>query len=394
MNYISENTASIKHSKIRRMFNKALEYDDPISFTIGEPDFTAPDNVVEATIKALKEGKSKYSENAGIMPLREAISRYLEREIGLKYSAKEEITVTTGAMGGIYQAMKVVLNPGDEVIVNEPCWTNYVQQIIMCGGVPVSVPVNFEEGFSPDPAAIEAHITPKTKAIIINSPCNPTGTVLSREVLEEVAEIARKHDLLVFSDEVYKHIIFDGEKHVSIATLPGMKERTLVFDSFSKTFAMTGFRVGYVAGPAEIIENITKLQENIAACAAMPCQYGALEALEGGKDHLNMMVSQYKARRDYIAMRLAAMPFVEYKKSKGTFYAFISIKKTGLSSEEFAMRLLEEEQVVVVPGDAFGDFGEGYIRISFATSMEKIEKGMDKLEAFLKRLEKTTQSGK
>lgn len=386
MNYISDNTQSIQYSKIRKMFNKALEYDNTISFTIGEPDFTASENVVEATMRALGEGKSKYSVNAGIKPLREAISRYLERECGLVYNPVDEITVTTGAMGGIYQALKVILNPGDEVIVSEPCWTNYIQQIKMCGGVPVSVPVDFENNFSLNPETIEKSITKSTKAIMINSPCNPTGNVLPEEVLIKIADIAKKYDLLVFSDEVYKHIIFDDAKHVSIASLPDMKERTLVFDSFSKTFAMTGFRVGYVAGPAEIIGNITKLQENISACVAMPCQYGALEALEGGKEHLNMMVEQYEKRRNYISQRLEKMPYVKYEKSKGTFYAFISIKGTGMTSEEFAMKLLEQEQVVVVPGDAFGDFGEGYIRISFATSMENIKRGMDRIESFLVNL--------
>ena len=383
MNYISDNTQSIQYSKIRKMFNKALEYDNTISFTIGEPDFTASENVVEATMRALGEGKSKYSVNAGIKPLREAISRYLERECGLVYNPVDEITVTTGAMGGIYQALKVILNPGDEVIVSEPCWTNYIQQIKMCGGVPVSVPVDFENNFSLNPETIEKSITKSTKAIMINSPCNPTGNVLPEEVLIKIADIAKKYDLLVFSDEVYKHIIFDDAKHVSIASLPDMKERTLVFDSFSKTFAMTGFRVGSVAGPAEIIGNITKLQENISACVAMPCQYGALEALEGGKEHHNMMVEQYEKRRNYISKRLEKMPYVKYEKSKGTFYAFISIKGTGMTSEEFAMKLLEQEQVVVVPGDAFGDFGEGYIRISFATSMENIKRGMDRIESFL-----------
>lgn len=198
MNYISDNTQSIKHSKIRKMFNKALEYDKPISFTIGEPDFTASENVVEATIRAMREGKSKYSENAGIKPLREAISRYLERDCGLVYNPVDEITVTTGAMGGIYQALKVILNPGDEVIVSEPCWTNYIQQIKMCGGVPVSVPVDFENNFSLVPEMIEKSITKSTKAIMINSPCNPTGTVLSEEVLIKIADIAKKYDCLFF----------------------------------------------------------------------------------------------------------------------------------------------------------------------------------------------------
>ncbi len=384
MNYVSDKTKGIEYSKIRTMFNKALKYDNPISFTIGEPDFTASDNIVIAACKALIDGKSKYSENAGILPLRQAISKYLNDEIGMKYNPITEITVTTGAMSGIYQAFQVMLNPGDEVIVNEPCWTNYIQQIKMCDGVPVSVCADMANYFSLDVKAIEAAITDKTKAIIINSPCNPTGAVVEKEVLEQVAQLAKKHDLMVISDEVYKHILFDDVEFTSISTIDGMKERTLVIDSFSKTFAMTGFRVGYVAGPEEIIKNITKLQENIAACVAMPCQYAAIEALEGDRSHLNYMIASYKERRDYIAKRISKMPGIEYMPSKGTFYAFVSIKDTGMTSEEFATKLLEEKQVVVVPGDAFGSFGEGYIRISYASSMENIKKGMDALEDFLK----------
>lgn len=388
MDMISENTKNIQYSKIRQMFNKALQYDNPISFTIGEPDFTASENVVEAACRAAAEGKSKYSENAGIFPLRQAISRYLKRQLDLTYAPESEITVTPGAMGGIFQALKVMLNPGDEVIVNEPCWTNYLQQIMMCGGTPVSVCADLENGFSLNVSAISAAVTEKTKAIIINSPCNPTGMVLKRDVLERLAELAVEKDLLVISDEVYKHILFDKTEFTSIAALPGMKARTLVVDSFSKTYAMTGFRVGYVAGPEEVIKNITKLQENITACVAMPSQYAAIEALEGEQSHLQHMVESYKMRRDYVAERLSAMPYVKYQPSEGTFYAFIDIKETEMSSEEFALTLLEEEQVVVVPGNAFGNYGEGYLRISFATSMDKIVEGMDKIESFLKRVKK------
>lgn len=393
MEMIAENTRSIEYSKIRRMFNKALEYENPISFTIGEPDFTAAEHVVQAGCKAMMEGKSKYSENAGILPLRQAISGYLKQEIGLEYDAVSQITVTPGAMAAIYQGLKVILNPGDEVIVNEPCWTNYLQQIRMCGGVPVSVCADLEKGFSLDIEAVKSAVTPKTRAVIINSPCNPTGAVLEKTVLEKLAAIAIEYDLLVISDEVYKHILFDDAAFCSIASLPGMKSRTLVVDSFSKTFAMTGFRVGYAAGPQEWIENITKLQENISACVAMPCQYAAIEALTGSRVHLQHMVESYRKRRDYLTARLAAMPLIHYTPSKGTFYAFVSIKETGLSSEAFAMELLEKKQVVVVPGDAFGDYGEGYIRISFAASMEQIEKGMDAMETFLKELarEKVTK---
>ncbi len=386
MNYISENTQSIAQSKIREMFNLALGYDDAISFTIGEPDFTASEEIAIAGCKAIMEGKSKYSENAGIMPLREAISQYLKEEIGMEYDPATEITATTGAMCGIYQALKVILNPGDEVIVIEPCWTNYVSQITMCEGKPVSVVAKAENGFNPDIEDIKKAVTPKTRALIINSPCNPTGTVMKGEVLRQIADLAKEKDFLVISDEVYKHILFDGAKFESISKIEGMRERTLVVDSFSKTFAMTGWRVGYVAGPTEIIKNITKLQENITACVAMPSQYAAIAALKGSRNHLNMMVDSYKKRRDYLASRLEKMPKVEYIKTSGTFYAFISVKGTGLSSDDFAKELLQKKHLIVVPGTAFGDGGEGFVRISFATSMENIEKGMDLLEEYLKEM--------
>ena len=387
MRLVSENTAGIEYSKIRKMFNAALACKEPISFTVGEPDFTAASHIVQAACEAAQAGMTKYSANAGILPLRVAISRYLQQQIGLTYDPEREITVTTGAMSALYQGLKVILEPGDEVIVNEPCWTNYIQQIKMSYGVPVSVGCPAERGFEPDPEEIRRAVTPKTKAIIINSPCNPTGAVLSREVLEQIAAIAVERDLLVISDEVYKHILFDDAEFVSIATLPGMRERTLVVDSFSKTFAMTGFRVGYAAGPEEWVKNITKLQENISACVAMPSQYAAIAALEGGYDHLEKMVAEYKLRRDYIYERMQKMPLIRFQKPGGTFYAFCDIRATGMSSDCFAMELLREMNVVVVPGDAFGEKGEGFIRISFATSLEQIQKGMDLLERFLRKLE-------
>ena len=384
MDYISDNTKMISYSKIRVMFNKALELESPISFTVGEPDFTASENVVEATVTALREGKSKYSENAGIMPLRQALSKYLKKELGMNYDPKTEITVTTGAMSGIFQALKVILNPGDEVIINEPCWTNYIQQVIMCGGKPVSVPVDFENGFSLCPDNIKNAITSRTKAIMINSPCNPTGAVVPAEILAEVAEIAKEHDLLVISDEVYKHILFDGRTYTSFAALPGMKERTLVIDSLSKTYAMTGWRIGYAAGPENVIRNMVKLQENVSACAATPCQVAAIEALEGPQDHLKYMVEQYRLRRDYVMRRISEIPGLSCHAPAGTFYAFIDISQLGMPCEEFAMKLLEERQVVVVPGTAFGEFGEGYIRLSYATSMQCLEQGLQELEEFVR----------
>ncbi len=281
-------------------------------------------------------------------------------------------------------ALKVLLNPGDEVIVNEPCWTNYVQQIRMCGGVPVSVKTNAQRGFDLDVSAIAEAVTDKTKAIILNSPCNPTGAVASTETLLQLAELAQKQDLVILADEVYKHILFDGRTYTSFAALPGMKERTLVIDSLSKTYAMTGWRIGYAAGPENVIRNMVKLQENVSACAATPCQVAAIEALEGPQDHLKYMVEQYRLRRDYVMKRISEIPGLSCHAPAGTFYAFIDISQLGMPCEEFAMKLLEERQVVVVPGTAFGEFGEGYIRLSYATSMQCLEQGLQELEEFVR----------
>lgn len=383
---ISRNTQGIKPSSIRKMFNKALQYDDVISFTLGEPDFTASENVVEAGCRAIRQGYTKYSANAGLLPLRKAIGEALNKETGQNYDADREITVTVGAMGALYLSLKVLINPGDEVIICEPYWTNYVQQVKMCDGVPVFVICRVENNFILDVNDLEKAITEKTKAVILNSPSNPTGGVLDMQSLEAIAQTAKKHGLAVISDEVYKTIVYDGTKAPSIASVEGMKERTIVINSFSKGYAMTGWRVGYAAGPEEVISNITKLQENVAACAAMPSQYAALEALNGPQDYKEYMVGKYKERRDVMVARLNAIPGISCRAPKGTFYAFVNIRNLPLTSEEFADRLLEEKQVVVVPGTAFGEGGEGYIRLSYATSLEAIERGMDLIEEFVKTL--------
>jgi aminotransferase len=250
----------------------------------------------------------------------------------------------------------------------------------------VLVPVTEENDFMYDIYTLKDSITDKTKAIIINSPCNPTGGMLDLKTLEGIAKLAKKHDLMIISDEVYQHIVFDGNKHISISTIEGMKEHTVIIDSWSKAYAMTGWRVGYAAGPEWLVSNITKLQENVVACAATPCQYAALEALRGPQDYVDYMVSQYKERRDIIVEKLNEIPGISCKKPKGTFYAFANIKGTGMSSVDFAMKLLEEKQVVIVPGTAFGDSGEGYVRISFATSKEEIAKGMELIKEFVLEL--------
>ena len=383
---ISTCAQEIKPSSIRKMFNKALQYDHVISFTLGEPDFTASENVAEEGCRAIREGKSKYSANAGILPLREAIRDRLRGELGVEYDPDTEITVTVGAMGALYLTLKTLLDPGDEVIICEPFWTNYLQQVKMSGGVPVLVACREENDFIVDLNELRQAVTPKTRAILLNSPANPTGGILDRRTLEEIAALAQEKDLIVLSDEVYKTIVFDGAKAESIASLSGMKERTVVINSFSKGYAMTGWRVGYAAGPREIIGNVTKFQENVVACAAMPAQYAALEALNGPQDYNAYMVEQYKARRDLLMERIAGIPGMSCRTPKGTFYAFVNIRGLGMTSEEFANRLLESKQVVVVPGTAFGEKGEGYIRISYAASREEITEGMDRIEAFVKEL--------
>lgn len=384
--YLSKSAKEIKASEIRKMFNKSLKYFDVINFTLGEPDFTASKNIVEAGCKAIIEGYTKYSENAGIYPLRKAISLNLQKEYGSFYDPEKEITVTTGAMGALYLALKSILDPGDEVIICEPFWTNYLQQVKMCGGIPILVTCKEENDFMLDIRDLRKSLTEKTKVIILNSPNNPTGSVLNQETLNGIAQIARERDLIVLSDEVYKGILYDGEEYHSIVSSENMRERTVIINSFSKEYGMTGWRVGYAAGPEEIIGSITKLQENVAACAAMPCQYAALEALQGSSDYKQYMVKQYKQRRDVIVERINKIPGMSCRKPKGTFYAFINIEELGMKSEEFANRLLESKQVVVVPGTAFGDSGEGYIRISYATSLEVIEKGLNRIEEFVREL--------
>ena len=383
---ISKNTKDIQPSAIRKMFNKAQQYDKVVSFTLGEPDFTASENVVKAGCHAIKKGLSKYTANAGIIELRQAVSDNLLVKNKVLYNPQSEITITVGAMDALYLTLKVLLNPGDEVIVSAPCWTNYLQQIKMCEGVPVLVQVTEEYEFMYDIETLKDSITDKTKAILINSPCNPTGGMLDLKTLEGIAKLAKEHNLLVISDEVYQYIVFDGNKHISISTIDGMREHTVIIDSWSKAYAMTGWRVGYAAGTEWLISNITKLQENVVACAATPCQYAALEALTGPQDYVEYMVMQYKERRDIIVEKLNEIPGISCKKPKGTFYAFANIKGTGLGSEDFAIKLLEEKQVVVVPGTAFSDFGEGYIRISFATSKEEIIRGMELIKEFVMNL--------
>lgn len=379
----SKNAEALTPSAIRDMMVRAATYDDIVSFAVGEPDFISAPNVLEAACKAAKAGATKYAPGAGETELRKVYAQYLSDTVGVPYSW-EEIQVTTGGCGALFLALSSVLDPGDEVIISTPYWTNYNQQIRQLYATPVTVDVYEENDFIMTAEDIEKAVTYKTKLIIVNSPSNPTGGVIDKKTLEQIAEIAIRHDLFVMSDEVYRHILFDGAEYTSIASIPGMKERTMIIDSVSKTHAMTGFRVGFGAGPLPWIQLMTKLTENVASSVCTISQYAAVEAITNGTDYRDMMCREYEKRMNYIYDRINAMELLSCIRPKGAFYLFVNIKKTGLTSEEFCNKLLDQKHVAVVPGSNFGACGEGYVRISYATSMELIEEGLNRIEEFLK----------
>lgn len=383
MKKLSLATECVTPSPIREMFNKALGVEDVVSFTVGEPDFTTPQNIVEAAIRALENGEHKYTPNAGIQPLREAISDSLQKSHGLAYAAEDQVMVTAGGMEALFLAMRVILDPGDAFVLGDPCWTNYARQVLLCSAEPRLVPVTGENNFLFSPEDLEAAITPKTKAFLINSPANPTGGIATREALEKLAQIAIKHDLYVFSDEVYARLLFDGNQAFSIAQLPGMAERTIIINSFSKTYAMTGWRVGFAAGPSEVISNMVKFQENVAACVNSAAQYGALAALTESQEAVDAMVASYARRRDMLFDGLSQIPGLRCFKPQGAFYLFVDISQTGMTAADFALDLLEKERVIVVPGHAFGEGSQSYIRFSFATSDAQIQEGIGRISRYM-----------
>ncbi len=370
-------------SPIRQMFNRALGMEGVVSFTVGEPDFPTPDHIVEAAVKALRRGEHKYTPNAGILPLRQAIARRTRQTHGLEYAPEGEVIVTAGGMEALMLTMMTLLDPGDEVILSDPCWTNYSRQVLICSAVPKYVQVDATHDFLFTPEALESAITRKSKALVINSPANPTGAIASREALERLAEIAIRRDLWVISDEVYQDLAYDGNEVFSIAMLPGMKERTIVVHSFSKTYAMTGWRVGYAMGPAEAIGNMVKLQENVAACVNSAAQYGALAALEGPREPVDHMVRTFGRRRQVVLEEFASIHGLKCYSPKGAFYALVDISATGMKAEAFAMDLLEKAKVIVVPGHAFGANSDRYVRLSFATSEKNIREGIGRIRKYM-----------
>ncbi len=378
--------ARMPRSPIRRIYEKAMLMDDVIFFSLGEPDFITPEQVIDAAVDSLRRGETHYTPNAGLPALRQAIAENLREYDGVDYDPASEIAVTSGGMEALVLALMTVIEPGDEVILSDPSYTNYRDQIQICRGVPVYVPVREENGFQYDPSDLRRAVTDRTRVIMINTPANPTGGVASRELLEEIAAIAVERDLCVLFDEVYKYLYYGDRPFFNIAAAPGMRERTLVVDSCSKAYAMTGWRVGWIAGPSGIVDCVPKLQENLCSCVPAFVQRGAIRALRTGAEDIRRMNAAYRARRDIIVEGINAIPGLSARTPEGAFYLFVNIRQTGLTSEEFATRLLEEARVALSPGSAFGPSGEGYVRICYAASIETLRRGLDRIAAFMERL--------
>jgi len=371
-------------SGVRKMFNYARKYSDVINLSLGEPDFDTPQHIIKAAIEAMKKGYTHYTPNAGLIEFREAVAEKLRKENGIDVDPETEVIATVGAMGALSLAMLTIVNPGDEVLIPNPGFASYEAQVILAEGKPVSYSLNEDEGFDINAEEIAGLITNKTRAILVNTPSNPTGSVLSEKSLKKIAEVAIENDLLVISDEAYEAITYDNFRHVSIASLPDMKDRTISIFSFSKTYAMTGWRIGFAAANEEIIRQMTKLQEHLAAHPSSISQMAAIAALRGPKDHIKKMVKEYSERRELIMEELAEIPEIKCFRPQGAFYVFPNIKAFKMSSEDFAMHILEKARVIIVPGTAFGNNGEGYVRISYAASKEEISRAMTRMKQALK----------
>ncbi len=382
---ISRQVASIPRSGIRDFFELVQGRDDVISLGVGEPDFATPWHIREAAIYSLEKGHTSYTSNLGLLSLRKEISRYVSAFFGVDYAPGSEVLVTVGVSEAIDLALRALLNPGDEVIYHSPCYVSYLPSIALAYGVPVDVPTRKADDFALKAEMLEAAITPKTRVLMLNFPTNPTGAVMPSEELEKIAALCIKHDLIVLSDEIYCELRYDEDAHVSIASLPGMKERTILLHGFSKAFAMTGFRLGYACAPAPLIEAMMKIHQYAMLCAPITSQAAALEALENGSAAMMEMRDSYHRRRDYVVGRLNEIG-LDCHSPGGAFYVFPDIRQTGLSSKDFAMKLLDAEDVAAVPGDAFGEAGEGFLRCCYATSFEELRTAMNRMDRFVNAL--------
>ncbi|MBY0096924.1 aminotransferase [Mesobacillus maritimus] len=381
--YLSKTVNELKPSGIRRFFDLASGMEGVISLGVGEPDFVTPWTVREAAILSLEQGYTSYTANAGLLELRQEIAAYMAREFQVAYQPDSEIIVTVGASQAIDIAFRSILDPGDEVIVVEPCFVSYSPLVSLAGGTPVHVQAETEQEFKISPKKLESAITSKTKAIMICSPNNPTGTMLNKEELQKIAEIAERYDLLVISDEIYAELVYD-EVYTSMAAINGMKERTILISGFSKGFAMTGWRLGFVCAPKEITAAMLKVHQYGIMCAPIMAQYAGLEAMRNGQDEVEEMRKSYRRRRNYMVSSLNELGLSCHSPG-GAFYVFPSIQTTGLTSDQFAEQLLMEEKVAVVPGSVFGESGEGYIRCSYATSIEQLQEAIKRIRRFLEK---------
>lgn len=384
--------SKIRPSGIRRLFTLAQSMRDVIGLGLGEPDFVPPPHVLEGVKQALDCGKTHYTLTVGISELREALAEKAKREYGLTYNPETEILVTVGGTQAIFLALMALTNSGDEVLVPDPGFVCYQPSILMAGGTPVSMPALEENEFRLNAEVVMSHVTDKSRIMIVNSPNNPTGAVLSYNDLASLAKLAVERDLIVISDEVYERITYDGVKHYCLASFPGMRERTLVVGSFSKTYAMTGFRIGYVLGPEQLIAPMMLVHQFSVACVSGPAQHAAVAALKGPQDFINDMVAEFDRRRKLLHRRLNEIEGFSCILPKGAFYAFANIKEFGEPSESFAEFLLNTGKVVTVPGSAFGKYGEGYLRFSYATAYDKIEEALDRIERVVKERKPKTRS--
>ena len=382
--FIARNVRAIPRSGIRDFFDIVQGMKDVISLGVGEPDFATPWHIREAAIYALERGKTTYTSNLGLLKLREAITASVAKHFQACYDPKSEILIAVGVSEAMDLAFRALINPGDEIIYHEPCYVSYAPGIALAHGVPVAVSCRAEDGFSVTAEAIEKAITPRSKVLVLNFPTNPTGGTMDRAALEKIAALARRHNLLVMTDEIYAELTFEGE-HTSIAALPGMKARTIFLHGFSKAYAMTGFRIGYACGPAEIIEAMMRIHQYSMLCASSISQEAALEAIQHGETDTVGMREQYRLRRNFIVSAFNQMGLPCHL-PRGSFYAFPCIRSTGLPSKEFAVRLLESEKVACVPGSAFGPSGEGHLRCCFATSMDQIEAACERIARLVKNI--------
>ena len=381
--FTSDKVKSIKPSGIRKFFDIANSIEDCISLGVGEPDFETPWHIAEEGIYSLEKGRTFYTSNQGLVELRQEIARWNKRKYGLDYT-KEEIIVTCGGSEAIDIALRACINPGDEVIVLDPSYVCYEPDVLLAGGVPVRIRLKNENQFRLTPEELEEAITDKTKILMLNYPNNPTGAIMKKEDLQRLLPIIVQHDLLVITDEIYSELTYEGE-HVSIASLPHMKERTIVINGFSKTFSMTGWRLGYCMGPLPIMEQVKKIHQFVIMSSPTLSQYAGIEALRNGDDDIKRMKKEYDKRRKYLLKEFARLGLPCFE-PKGAFYIFPCIASFKMSSEEFATKLLEKEHVVVVPGTAFGESGEGFVRISYAYSLEALKEAIKRIERFLRSL--------